>query len=140
MDTKILIVDDEDRFRRSVTRLLNESGCMADAAPNGPEALDKLVAREFDVVLLDINMPGMSGEATFEAIKERGFDVETIFLTGQASMNDAIRLLQQGAFDYLLKPADIGEIAKVVRRAMQKKLIRHGKVELAQILKDTALD
>ncbi len=140
IDARILIVDDEDRFRQSVARLLGEDGCLADETSNGLDAISKLVASDFDVVLLDMNMPGLSGEETFREIQAHGFDVETIFLTGRASMNDAVRLLQQGAYDYLLKPVSMDAITRAVRRAMQKKLMRHGKIELAKMLKETALD
>ncbi len=119
---KILVVDDEERFRKTMTRILKENGFQVDEASDGLSALEKMAEGDFDVVLLDMKMPGLSGEETFQNIVQQGFDVETIFLTGHVSAQDAIKNIQHGAFSYLLKPASIPEILKTVRQAMERKL------------------
>ncbi len=131
---RILLVDDEDRFRKSMLRLLAEHGHVVDEAPDGPTAIKKLESGDFDVVLLDLKMPGMSGEETFREIRQRGFDVETICLTGHVSVPDATKLLQKGAFDYLLKPASVSEILECVSRAMECKLLRNHEIQVSHLL------
>jgi len=131
---KILVVDDEDRFRKTLTRMLKESGFQVDGAPDGLTALEKLEDGDFDVVLLDMKMPGLSGEETLQNILQQGFDVETICLTGHVSAEDVIKNIRHGAFDYLLKPASIPEILKAVRQALERKLLRSGEIGIHDLL------
>ena len=131
---RILLVDDEDRFRRSLRRILESGGHAVDEAPDGETAIQKLERDPFDVVLLDMKMPGMSGEETFLKILQRGFDVETICLTGHVSVQDATRLLQKGAFDYLLKPASVEEILECVGRALENKLLRNDEIDVSHLI------
>lgn len=138
--TRILVVDDEERFRQSIARLLAAEGHEVSTAADGLEALNQLASREFDVVLLDLRMPGLSGEETFAEIRIQGFDVETICLTGHASIDEATKLLQQGVFDYLLKPAAVEEVLQTVRRAMERKLLRHGEIDMSQLIDGSALE
>jgi DNA-binding NtrC family response regulator len=131
---RILVVDDEDRFRHSLCRLLRAEGFTVDSAANGLDALNKLATDEFDVVLLDMKMDRMSGAETFNEIRLQGFDVETVCLTGHTSISDAMKLLHEGVFDYLLKPASMPEILETVQRAMERKLLRHGKIGVSELL------
>lgn len=131
---RILVVDDEDRFRQSLCRLLRAEDYTVDAAANGLDALNKLATNEFDVVLLDMKMPGMSGSETFNEIQIQGFDVETVCLTGHTSISDAMKLLHNGVFDYLLKPASMPEIVETVQRAMERKLLRHGQIGMSELI------
>lgn len=133
---KILVVDDEDRFRHSIRRLLEKNGHTVDDAPDGMTAINKLESEDFDVVLLDMRMPGISGEETFHKIQHHGFDVEVICLTGHVSIDDAMKLLQKGAFDYLLKPASVPEILKVVKRALESKMLRNNEIKIPQLLQN----
>lgn len=137
---RILVVDDEDRFRESISRLLTTEGHSVSTARDGMEALNKLAGNDFDVVLLDMKMPGLSGAETFNEIQLQGFDVETVCLTGHAAINEATKLLQEGVFDYLLKPASMPEILQAVKRAMERKLLRHGKINMAQLIDGSAVD
>lgn len=137
---RILVVDDEDRFRESISRLLTTEGHSVLTARDGMEALNKLAGNDFDVVLLDMKMPGLSGAETFNEIQLQGFDVETVCLTGHAAINEATKLLQEGVFDYLLKPASMPEILQAVKRAMERKLLRHGKINMAQLIDGSAVD
>ena len=131
---KVLVVDDEDRFRKTTVRMLNEKGLMADEAADGVAALEKLATGDFDVVLLDIKMPGLSGEETFQRIQENCFDVETVFLSGHVSLNRAIDLIQHGAFDYLLKPASFQDIVKKINQAYEQKMLRNDKIGIHDLL------
>jgi DNA-binding NtrC family response regulator len=131
---RILVVDDEDRFRQSLCRLLHAEGLTVDSAASGLDALNKLATNEFDVVLLDMKMEGMSGADTFNEIQLQGFDVETVCLTGHTSISDAMKLLHNGVFDYLLKPASLQEILDTVQRAMERKLLRHGQIGVSELI------
>lgn len=135
---RLLVVDDEDRFRQSLSRLLKAEGFPVDEARDGLDALNKLATNEYDVVLLDMKMPGMSGAETFNEMQLQGFDVETVCLTGHTSISDAMKLLQNGVFDYLLKPASMPEIIHTVQRAMERKLLRHGEIGVTELIDGSA--
>lgn len=132
--TNVLVVDDEERFRQTIRRLLERAGHAVEEAPDGETALRLLADGHFDVVLLDLKMPGLSGEETFQKIRQRGIDVEVICLTGHVSVPDATKLLQKGAFDYLLKPASVPDILECVNRAAESKLLRNEEIKVADLL------
>nr|WP_321258351.1 response regulator [uncultured Pseudodesulfovibrio sp.] len=136
---RILVVDDEERFRKSMARILRSKGYAVDEASDGMDALNRLATGGFDVVLLDLKMPELSGEETYNEIRLQGFDVETICLTGHVSINDATKLLQRGVFDYLVKPASVEEILSTVQRAMEKKQLRNNEIEIAQLFKNSTM-
>ena len=136
---RILVVDDEERFRKSVAQLLRKENYYVDEARDGHEAINMLVTKDYDVVLLDMKMPGMSGAETFSEIRLQGFDVETICLTGHTSIGDAMDLLQNGVFDYLLKPASMPEIIQTVQRATERKLLRHGQISMSELIDGSAV-
>ncbi|SKA79280.1 response regulator [Desulfobaculum bizertense] len=130
---RVLVVDDEDRFRENITKILNGSGFEAQSASDGETALNKVDSYEYDVVLLDMKMPGLSGEQTLCKMKDCGAQAEVIVLTGHASVSGALDMMDLGAFDYLLKPADIPEMLKKVRLAGEKKLLREGRIGMSDI-------
>jgi DNA-binding NtrC family response regulator len=135
---KILVVDDEDRFRKTISRILSDKGYEVDEAPDGVVALEKLADGGFDVVLLDMKMPQLSGEETFKSIITQGFDVETVCLTGHVSAHDAMEMIRQGAFDYLLKPASVSEILQKVQQAVERKRVRNGEMDINDLLRSPA--
>jgi DNA-binding NtrC family response regulator len=137
---RILVVDDEQRFRESISRVLESEGHIVSTASDGSDALRQLADKEFDVVLLDLKMPGMSGQDVYGEIQWRGYDVETICLTGNTAIEEATRLLQYGIFDYLLKPASVAEILHSVKCAVESKLLRRGELGINQILGGTAVE
>lgn len=114
---RVLVVDDEERFRNNLVRLLQTHDIVAAGASGGEEALQELARQDFDVVLLDMKMPGLSGKETMRQIKERGFKVKTIVLTGHASVDDAMELLGMGAMDYLLKPCKTEALLEMIHLA-----------------------
>ncbi|SDL57876.1 Response regulator receiver domain-containing protein [Maridesulfovibrio ferrireducens] len=131
---KVLVVDDEERFRKTTVRMLKDKGLVVDDAADGAIALEKLAEGDFDVVLLDIKMPGLSGEETFHRIQQNSFDVETVFLSGHVSLNRAVDLIQHGAFDYILKPASFQDIFKKIQKAYDQKMLRNGKIDIHDLL------
>lgn len=119
--TRVLLVDDEQDFVEILTMRLEEAGEQVTPAYNGQECLEKLAAKEFDVVILDIKMPGMDGIQTLRNIKSSHPLVEVILLTGHGSTETAVEGMKLGAYDYLLKPADFEDLAAKLVGARKKK-------------------
>jgi CheY-like chemotaxis protein len=99
---RVLLVDDEERFRVTLKKMLASQGLAVAAVGSGPEALAELQSQPYDVVLLDIRMPGMDGLETLTEIKKLRPDTEVIMLTGHASMDAALEISKRGGYDYLL--------------------------------------
>jgi DNA-binding response OmpR family regulator len=114
---KILVVDDEPSFRSALKLLLGETYCV-DAVDSGEDALLS-IDQGYDLVILDINLPGMNGLKVLERIRERCPDVAIIVMTGYASVNSAISALQYGATNYLKKPASRDEILRSVDEGIE---------------------
>jgi DNA-binding NtrC family response regulator len=121
MSTRILIVDDEEIVIRSCRRILSGEDCVCDSAPNGLEALKKVDENEYDVIVLDIMMPGMDGIEVLQQVKERHPEVEVVMVTGLSEIQTAVKAMKLGAFDYLSKPFDPDELKHVVERALERR-------------------
>lgn len=128
MPAKILLVDDEDRFRTTMRKMLSGHGLDVTDINNGPAALEALTAHPYDVVVLDLRMPGMDGVQTLKAMKALHPDLEVIILTGHASMDDAMEIMQLGGTEYLLKPCSIEELMDKIEMAVERQRTRqaHG--------------
>ncbi len=121
---KVLVVDDEADFRAPLLKRLNKRGLETFGAGSGEEALELLSRQTVDVVLLDVRMTGMGGEQVLVEIKRLYPDVEVVMLTGHADLQSAIKGLEQGAFDYLMKPMDIQEILYKLQDAYRRKTLK----------------
>jgi DNA-binding NtrC family response regulator len=120
----ILIVDDEQVVRDSLVHWFTEEGYDVDSAASATDALSRLAAREFDLVIADIRMPGMDGIELLEKIKAEQLDTSVVVMTGYASVETAIRALKQGAFDYITKPFDPDDLSVVARNALEQHRLR----------------
>ena len=126
----IMIVDDEERFVANTTKIFEQLGSSVLRASQGKEALALLAANEVDVILLDVNMPGMNGFETLAAIKKRQPLVEVIMITGTFTREQAAEGLRLGAYDFVLKPVNISDLVAKVdeaynkRKGMEEKLRR----------------
>ncbi|OIQ50771.1 Nitrogen regulation protein NR(I) [Pseudodesulfovibrio hydrargyri] len=120
-DIKALLVDDEESFRNTLCKRLKRRGMDVDQAGSGEEALERLAASRPDVVLLDVKMPGMDGLTALHKIKEVDPLIEVVMLTGHASMEIAIRGMELGAFDYLMKPVEFEELLYKLEDAYKRK-------------------
>jgi len=129
---KIMLVDDEERFLKTTSKLIEKKGYGVVTAQSGEEALEKLKPQNVHVVILDVKMPGMDGNTTLKAIKTLYPLVEVIMLTGHGTMDSAIDGLKSGAFDYLVKPADIDDIMEKAREAFEKRHRLEEKIRFAQ--------
>lgn len=121
---RILLVDDEERFRITLQKMLAAQGLTVEAVSSGQKALEALQQRAFDVILLDIRMPGMNGIQTLAEIKKLDPDLEVIVLTGHASMDAAMEIIKLGGYDYLLKPCPMEELMLKIDGAYEKKVER----------------
>jgi DNA-binding NtrC family response regulator len=120
----VLLVDDEASFLKTLAKRIAKRNLTVDTALSGQEALDKLDAgdgSDFDVVILDVKMPGMDGLETLAAIKRKHPNVEVIMLTGHATVESAIDGMKAGAYDYLMKPCEIELLLAKIDRAVLKK-------------------
>lgn len=121
---KILIVDDEERFRNTMSKLLRLKGLETSDAGSGKEGLGLLRDGGYDIVLLDIRMPEMTGVEVLSEIKKIDAGIEVIILTGYASVDTAKKIIELGAFDYLLKPYEPNELLEKIEAAFDRKLAR----------------
>lgn len=114
---RVLLVDDEEEFLASVCKPLVRRGFEVTTAPDGKRALDLIGARTFDVAVLDVKMPGMSGDQVFREIKKMRPSMPVIMLTGHGTIQQAFQTSKEGVFDYIAKPCEVGELIEVLRKA-----------------------
>jgi two-component system response regulator AtoC len=123
-DVRVLVADDKENLRRLVSRILADAGGYAvDEADDGARALALVATRAYDVVVTDIRMPGADGFELLAAVKARDPSVEVVMMTGYATVQDAVRAMKRGAFDYLEKPFDPDAALGVVARAAERKRV-----------------
>jgi len=133
-NVNVLLVDDEAPFVEALTRRLARRSLEITPAFTGQEALDKLAeSKTLEVVILDVKMPGMDGIETLKRIKESYPLIEVIMLTGHATVESAIEGMKFGAFDYLMKPCEIGDLVAKVEDAAARKRLHEEKIVQARI-------
>src|SRR5438105_7120924 len=120
----ILIVDDESGIRQSLKGVLEDEGYKTAVAENGEASLDALHKREFDVVLLDVWLPGMDGLDTLQKIREFENPPEVIIISGHGTIETAVRATKLGAFDFLEKPLSIEKTLILVKNAAEARKLR----------------
>lgn len=121
LGSKILLVDDEVVFTSNMSKLLKSRGYRVEAVNSGDNAISTLEAEKFDVVVLDLKMPGMDGITTLKEIKKLGLFTETLILTGHGSIDTAMEAIRLGAYDYLTKPCEIDELVTKIEGAWETK-------------------
>jgi len=135
----VLLVDDEASFRRALRTSLLASGYAAEEAQSGEKALEVLQERSFDLVLLDINMPGMGGVETCREIRAQRHNTGIVMVSVRDAENDLVQALEAGADDYITKPVRFRELlarlGAVLRRlrteaAVEAGVLRVGELEL----------
>jgi len=116
---KVLVVDDEEPFRRLLDRELTRKGFSVDVAPDGRAGLSLAKVNVYDIVLLDIMMPGMDGITMMKKMKADPASPAIIVLTGKATVETAVEAMKYGAYDYLTKPYKLDELVTVISRAYE---------------------
>lgn len=131
---RVLVVDDELDFLETLVKRLRRRKVDAVGVSSGMEALQLLEQEHFDVVILDIRMPGFDGIETLREMKRKRPLMEVILLTGHASVESGMQGMQLGAFDYVMKPAEFDEILDKVRQAFDRKTLHEAKLKEKNIL------
>jgi two-component system, OmpR family, phosphate regulon sensor histidine kinase PhoR len=116
---QILVVDDEKRIRDASLLILGESGYDVSIAPDGRQGLELIRNRPFDVILLDLMMPVMSGFELLEKVKRQHPDTIVIVITGYATIEHSVDAMKNGAYDFITKPFTPDQLRAVVGRAIE---------------------
>jgi len=121
---RLLLVDDEIPFTTSLLKLLSRRGYDVSAVYDGDSALRIVQEHEFDVVILDQNMPGKDGITVLRELKKKRPHLEVVILTGYGSIDSALDGFELGAYDYTTKPIQLGDLEAKIRQAFQRKMLR----------------
>lgn len=139
MAAKILIVDDEKAVRESLEEILKMEDYQVETAASGEDALEQVNEEEYDLVLLDLKMPGIDGVEVMRQISRYAQDTKVIILTGHGTLESAIEALRLGAEDYMLKPYESAAILDSIGRALSKNAQKKRKELLIEQL-ESSLD
>ncbi len=130
--TSILVVDDERTVRDSLTKWFLEDGFRVGAAENGAEAIRQMQAQHWDIILLDIKMPGMDGMELQQRIRDIDPLATIIFITAHASVDTAVQALKMGAFDYVTKPVDPDYLSHLIHNAIKQRALVNENIKLKE--------
>ena len=133
MKTRVLIVDDEKEFTDTLSERLRTRDYDVTASYSGKDAVSKIGGYNFDVVILDVAMPGMDGIETLREIKRQKPLTEVIMLTGNATVETAIEGMKLGAHDYLMKPCETDDLVSKINRAREKKREQEDRIREARV-------
>jgi two-component system nitrogen regulation response regulator NtrX len=117
----VLIVDDEPGVRSALSGVLRDEGYEVHAVESGEACLERLARQAYDVVVLDIWLPGMDGLATFARMRERRVNAQVVVISGHGSVESAVRAIKMGAFDFVEKPLSLEKTVLVVRNALRQR-------------------
>ena len=133
---RLLVVDDEVRFLKTLTQRLSLRDFDVTPVTSGQEAIERARAQEYDLALVDLKMPGMSGEELLEKLKEQHPFVEVVILTGHASIDSAVQCTHAGSYSYLQKPCETDELLEVLKEAYKRRmerLLEHDQEKMAEL-------
>ena len=116
----ILLIDDDEAIRKSISKALEKAGYKVDTARNGKQALEMSTLRIYNLALVDIRLPDMEGTKLLNAMKETTPKMIKIILTGYPALQNAIDAVNKGADSYLTKPVNIDELLRVIRKHLEK--------------------
>ena len=117
----ILIVDDEPGVRSSLSGVLRDEGFDVETAASGEECLDRVARSTFDMVVLDVWLPGIDGLMTLQRLRERKIDAQVVMISGHGNIESAVRAIKMGAFDFVEKPLSLEKTVLVVRNALRQR-------------------
>lgn len=130
----LLLVEDEDDFRDACARWMERKGHHVTAVSNGAEALALCEQRSFDVAVVDMNMPGMSGIELLQRIQQAKIEIEVIILTGQGTIETAVEAMKMGACDFLTKPCSLGDLGHHCMLARDRGQLRKENQQLKAVI------
>jgi two-component system nitrogen regulation response regulator NtrX len=117
----VLIVDDEPGVRTALSGVLEDEGYEVESVDSGEAALERLLRQSYDVVVLDVWLPGMDGLATLARMRERQIDTQVVIISGHGNIESAVRAIKMGAFDFVEKPLSLEKTVLVVRNALRQR-------------------
>ncbi len=120
---KVLLVDDEEVFVEALAKRMTKRGLTVDTAESGAVAMEKASERDFDVIVLDLAMPGLDGIETLRKLRELNTDLQVILLTGHGSVRAGVEAMKEGATDFLEKPCDFDELLAKIESASARKAV-----------------
>lgn len=123
LKANVLLVDDEEQFLKVLSQRLEGRGLKVDTSTSGEEALKKVKGKDFDAIILDLVMPGMSGIETLKRIRSENPDLQIILLTGHGTVEKGVEAMKAGAVDFLEKPADMNKILEKIAEAKRKRIL-----------------
>jgi DNA-binding NtrC family response regulator len=129
-ETTLLLVDDEESFRKLVGKELARAGYVVETAGNLEEARRQIAQKSFHLIVLDVRMPDGSGLDLLKEIREIAPTTEVVMLTAYGTVQEAIRAMKDGAYDFLTKPCKLGELEAVLEKAIEKQSLERGNVAL----------
>jgi DNA-binding response OmpR family regulator len=136
---RVLFVEDSERLQRSVATGLRHSGYAVDVAGNGPEGLWYAQSNDYDVIVLDVMLPGMDGLSVLRKLRDGGRNTHVLLLTAKDTVEDRVRGLREGADDYLIKPFALNELlARVDALSRRNHGVKNPRLRLGELEIDTA--
>lgn len=139
----LMIVDDEEPFLEATRKRLEVRGFNVFCVNRGDKALELAGKQPIDIALVDLKMPGMSGEETLRALKKEHEWMEVVILTGHGSIDSAVETTRDGAYRYLQKPCELDHLLEVLTEAYKKRVMNRMEIEeqrMEEILKKAAGD
>lgn len=130
---RILIVDDEEIIRNLVLEVIEDLGYRGSAVSDGYKAIESLKKERYDLMITDIKMPGIDGLELINKAKEVSPELITIIITGYASIETARKAIREGAYDYILKPFDLGELKTAISNAIEKRRLERENARLREL-------
>ncbi len=130
MKASILIVDDESGVRSALTGVLRDEGYLVESVESGEACVERLTRAAFDVIVLDVWLPGMDGLDTLARLRDRGVASQVVMISGHGSVESAVRAIKMGAFDFVEKPLSLEKTVLVVRNALRQRQLEAENREL----------
>jgi DNA-binding NtrC family response regulator len=123
LKANVLLVDDEEQFLKVFSQRLEGRGLKIDTSTTGEDAIKRVKGKEFDAIVLDLVMPGISGIETLQRLRSENPDLQIIILTGHGTVEKGIEAMKAGAVDFLEKPADMDKILAKISEAKRERIL-----------------
>ena len=137
MSEKVLLVDDDVEFLNTLSERMRTRGMEVSTSSSGIEALEKVEKEAYDVIILDLMMPGVDGLEALKILKAKRPELQVILLTGHATVEKGIEAMKLGAMDFLEKPVDLSLLTEKIKKAQAKKMLiveKHNEGKIKKIL------
>jgi len=123
LEANVLLVDDEEKFVEVLAQRMKTRGLKVDTSMSGEDAVKHAKDKDLDAIVLDLQMPGMSGLEALKKIKQENPDLQIIILTGHGTVQAGIEAMKEGAMDFIEKPVDLKVLLEKIKEAKQKRVL-----------------